>query len=246
MDPVRCNSCGTRVPVEALTVDDRRALTDQHYCQVFEEELRMLVRVEDYYRRHPGVEGTIKPHFASLLESDDPEVVSRLCSGVPFDQILLPTVLPEPPVDGPEDAEIVDYLQHHHFELRPRMESAAESIAEFHGAVGTVPCVPCPRCRNGSLDVPTDEWDAFATATNDIITWYWPDWHNFDDEGTLNVKTSGWEGGCHWTGSTPISMDKPDYAFWCWFVAQKEYHRLVEETELPAIREHWRVSAPPS
>jgi len=79
------------------------------------------------------------------------------------------------------------------------------------------------------------------------LSWYWRDWHSFDSDGTLHVKTSGWQGGGHWSGETYISKEEPDYAFWCWFVAQKEYHRLVEEAELPAIREHWlRVTAPPS
>jgi hypothetical protein len=90
MDPVVCGSCGTRLPVSSLTEDDYRALHDQHHYQGFAEELRMLLKVQEYYRRHPDAEGCIKPHFVRVLESDDPKVMERLCAGVPFDQIELP------------------------------------------------------------------------------------------------------------------------------------------------------------
>src|SRR5262245_39716504 len=100
MDPVVCSSCGARFPVNGLTEEDYRALQDQHYFQEFAEELRMLRRVQEYYRRHPEAEGRIKSDFKRLLESDDPEVKERLRACVPFDQIELPPdILPEGFVD---------------------------------------------------------------------------------------------------------------------------------------------------
>jgi hypothetical protein len=53
------------------------------------------------------------------------------------------------------------------------------------------------------------------------------------------VKASGRQGDSHWTGEQAISSAAPEYDFWSWFVAQKEYHRLVEESELAAIRDEW-------
>ena len=97
--------------------------------------------------------------------------------------------------------------------------------------------ISCPRCRVGRLHVPPDDWDEFTAG--DAITWYWPDWHSVDSDGTLHVKASGYQGGSHWTGDRAISPAEPEYDFWRWVVAQKEYHRLVEESELPAIREEW-------
>src|SRR5262245_16660912 len=90
MGPVVCSSCGARFPVSSLTEDDRSALTDQHYYEEFADELRMLLKVQAYYRRHPEAEGRIKGKIARLLESDDPGVRDRLSAGVPFDHIELP------------------------------------------------------------------------------------------------------------------------------------------------------------
>ena len=63
--------------------------------------------------------------------------------------------------------------------------------------------------------------------------------HSIDADGTLYVKASGWEGHAHWNGQHKISPTDPDYAFWRWLVSQKEYHRLIKESELAVAREHW-------
>lgn len=234
MGPVVCDSCGLTFPVSGLTKDDCRALQDQHYYQELAQELRMLRRVQEYYRRHPGSEGRIRPHFDRLLESDDPEVMDRLCAGVPFDQIELPPAsLPAAWVEE-EDREIVQYLQHNSFSLGPRLESVSEGVARFQGSVGAV---ACPRCQVGRLHVPPENWREFNIG--DAIAWVWPHWHNVDVDGTLHVKASGWQGDTHWTGERAISPTEAEYDFWRWLVAQKECHRLIEETELPAIREEW-------
>jgi hypothetical protein len=235
MDPVVCDSCGVHFPVNALTEDDYRALHDQHYYQGFAEELRMLLKVQEYYRRHPEAEGRIKPHFVRLLESDEPEVMERLYTGVPFDQTDLPSEqLPAAWVDVKDDWEVVEYLHHHQFALNPRLEFVSQEVARLKGSVGAV---RCPRCQEGRLHVPPEDWDEFTA--DDAITWYWPEWQSVDSDGTLHVKVSGWQGGSHWNGEKAVSPDKPEYHFWRWFVAQKEYHRLVEESELPSIWEEW-------
>jgi hypothetical protein len=235
MNPVVCDSCGARFPVSVLTEDDCRTLHDQHYYQGFAEELRMLRKVQEYYRRHPDAEGRIKPHFARLLESDNPEAIERLCAGIPFDQIELPPEqLPVASVGGEEDREVVEYLLHNDFSLGPRLEFVSQEVARLQGSVRAV---SCPWCRVGRLHVPPEDWDKF-TAGN-AITWYWPGWHSVDADGTLHVKASGWQGDSHWTGEQAFSPAEPEYDFWRWLVAQKEYHRNVEESELPAIEEEW-------
>jgi hypothetical protein len=235
MDPVVCGSCGARVPVSGLTEADYHALHDQYYYRGFAEELRMLLKVQEYYRGHSEAEGRIKPHFARLLESDDPEVMERLCAGVPFDQIdPPPEQLPVASANAGEGPEVVEYLRHHDFALGPRIRFVSDEVARLKGSVGAV---SCPRCQVGRLHVPPEDWDTF-TAGDDII-WYWPEWHSVDSDGTLHVKASGWQGGSHWSGETAISPEKTEYEFWRWFVTQKEYHRLVEKHELPIIREEW-------
>jgi hypothetical protein len=234
MDPVSCGSCGARFPVDGLTEEDRQSLHDQHYYREFAEELRMLLKVQGFFRRHPQAEGRIKSPLALLLESEDPEVKDPLWAGVPFDQIELPPEeLPEAWTDGEEDREVVEYLRRHDFVLGPRMQFVSQEAARLKDSAGAV---PCPRCQAGRLHVLPEDWNEFC---GDGITWYWPDWHGVDSDGTLHVKASGWQGGSHWTGEIAIGTEKPEYTFWRWFVGQKEYHRLVEETELPAIREEW-------
>jgi hypothetical protein len=235
MDPIVCNSCGARFPAKGLTEDDRRVMHDQHYYQKFAEELRMLRKVQEYYRRHPEAEGRIKPHFVRLLGSDDPEVRERMYAGVPFDQIELPVEqLPAAWVSGEEDQEVVEYLRRSHFSLGQRLEFVSKEVSRIQGSVGTV---SCPQCQVGWLHVSPEDWDEFTAS--DAISWYRPHWHGLDTDGTLHVKASGWQGGSHWTGELAIKPAQPDYKFWRWLVAQKEYHRLVEESELPAIREQW-------
>jgi hypothetical protein len=235
MGPVVCGSCGARFPVSGLTEGAYRALHDEHYYQEFAEELRMLVKVQEYYHRHPQAEGRIKSPLARVLESDDPGVIDRLCAGVPFGQIdLPPEQLPPDWQDVGEDREVVEYLRHHDFALGPRLQFVSQEVARLEASVGAV---SCPHCKVGRLHVPPEDWDQFTAG--DAISWYWPHWHSVDGDGTLHVKASGWRGGAHWTGETAISADQPDYAFWLWLVAQEEHHRLVEATELPAIREGW-------
>jgi hypothetical protein len=145
MDPVVCDSCGASIAFKDLTEDDRRALEDQHRYQNLASELQMLLKVQDYYKRHPNAETQIKPHFLRVLESNNPAVKGRLCAGVPFSEIdLPPEELPIGSLDTSEDAEVVEYLQHHHFALGPRMEFISQEVARFKSSV---PPVKCPRCQ---------------------------------------------------------------------------------------------------
>jgi hypothetical protein len=162
MDPVVCDSCGARFPVNVLTENNCRALHDQHYYQGFAEELRMLRKVQEYYRRHPDAKGRIKPHFGRLLESEDPGVMERLCAGVPFDQIELPPEqLPAVSVSGEEDREVVEYLRHNDFSLGPRLAFVSQEVARLQGSVEAV---SCPRCRVGRLHVRPEDWDEFTAG----------------------------------------------------------------------------------
>jgi hypothetical protein len=137
MDPVDCDSCGARFPVSGLTEDDCQALDDQHYYEGFAEELRILRKVQEYYRRHPDSEGRIKANLARLLESDDPELMQRLWAGVPFDEIELPPpYLPAAWAGGEEDREVVEYLRHNDFLLGPRRSSSPGKLPASRGQWG--------------------------------------------------------------------------------------------------------------
>jgi DNA-directed RNA polymerase subunit RPC12/RpoP len=231
-DPILCGSCGKRIPTFSLTEDEYNSLSDQHYYEGFVEELRMLHKVRAYYRRHPEAEGTIKPHFARALESDDPHVIDQLVAGVPFDEIKLPDK--EAPCLTDEDAEVVEYLRHNEFALYPRLNFISERVATLKESVGAV---ACPYCNYGRLRVPPEDWAEFIAG--DETNFYWPHWHGFDDDGTLHVKATGYTREGHWTGEQIFKPDHQDYAFWRWLVAQPTHHRVVNETDLPAIRKAW-------
>jgi len=70
------------------------------------------------------------------------------------------------------------------------------------------------------------------------VTWYWPNWYWYDGD-QLNVKCSGWEGMSHWTGCHEFPPDHADYDMWRWIVLVPQYHRLVDEKEVPGIRRIW-------
>lgn len=156
VDPVVCVSCDARIAIEQISEDEYQALIDVYYWQKFGEELRMLLRVGDFYKRHPNAEGKIKPHFASLFDSDDPEVIEQLCSGKPFDQIgLPPEPLPSPTESLVTDGEVIEYLRHHAFSLGPRLKFVREKVGRLEGNL--VP-VSCPSCRSGWLRLDPDNW----------------------------------------------------------------------------------------
>jgi hypothetical protein len=73
-----------------------------------------------------------------------------------------------------------------------------------------------------------------------VVAWYWPDFHSFETDGTIVIKMSGWDAESHWTGAAEFKLSDPDYAFWKWVVALRQYHRLVDEAEVPSIKRIWR------
>lgn len=244
-DPVVCSSCGARFPVSSLANEDYRILYDQHQSLEFMEKLRTLQKVQDFYRRFPEAEGYIKPDCSRALLSKAAEVLDQLFSGNPFDKLELPPLnIPEAWVETAYDREVVEYVKHHDFDLRAKMRDVSDEIEELEARRKFL---PCPHCHSGKLHVPQECWNQFLAA--DGITWYRPGYHGFDDDGTLYIKASGYEGRgayfSHWTGEFEISPTQPDYDFWCWFVDQKQYRRLVKETELPDIKDRWARSMKP-
>jgi hypothetical protein len=232
MDPVLCDSCGIRFPADQLGDDAVEALRSQHRHEELAKELRMLQRVQDFYRRHPDMEGRIKPHVDRILESDEPCVMDQVASGVPFGEIALPS--PSLPDFSPEDRETVEYLQQHGFVLGPRLSFVSRRLEELKN---TYCKVRCPTCRVGHLRVDAALWDQFAAVQ--ATSWLWPEWHYRDEDGTLHIKASGCSLDTHWTGEQEVRATHPDFEFLSWLVSQKEHHRLIDEKELATIRQAW-------
>jgi hypothetical protein len=132
------------------------ALRDQHCYYSFAEELRMLEKVREFYRRYPEAEGRIRTHVTRIMESKDPRVVEKLWAHVPFDQIELPPEqLPVPPEVAAANAEVVEYLKHNDFALGPRLSFVSERAARLKGSVDRV---ACPSCAVGRLQLDPEHW----------------------------------------------------------------------------------------
>lgn len=71
------------------------------------------------------------------------------------------------------------------------------------------------------------------------ISWYWGGWHTWSGD-TLVVKASGWEGMEHWAGAAEFPPDHNDFDLWSWIVSYPLYQRLIDDTEIPAIRRVWK------
>lgn len=240
MDPIVCDRCGVRTTIDQLNAEECEALIGQHYFEEFVEERRILERILEFHRRFPEAVGAFTPHLVRVLESDDPAIQEQFFAGVPFDQIKLePRTVNLDETVLSEFADVVQYLSHTSVDPEERLQHLEESIAEFRDSAKPVACT---RCKTGRLRVDREQWDDFAEQYYPSITWIWPEWHSFDDDGTLHLKASGHRCGYHWNGEQTISPDAPDFAFWRWFIAQPKFHRLVDETELPAIREEWSIA----
>ncbi len=239
MSPIVCRACGTRFPAKQFSEAECHSLKDLHYFDEAVEELAMLRKVEAFYARYPYAEGKINPHMFDVLDSDDPAVQEQMHAGVPFDQIELPAKIVVVPRMA-EDAEVIDYLQHHHFNLHARLPGIAAAVAAGRDHN---PSVRCPHCQAGELHVPAENFWEFEQQSESCTTFYWPDWHSLDDDGTLHVKTTGYVGMSHWTGETEIKPQQPEYTFWRWFVAQPEHQHLMGEEEFDQIRAAYETKA---
>ncbi len=240
MSPIICRGCRTRFPAKQFSQQDWENLSQLYYFDEAVAELAMVRKVVAFYERHPYAEDKIQPHVIECLESDDPDVQAQLFDHVPFDQIRLPD---KPPVVVPrtaEDAEVIDYLRHTSCDFRGRLPGLEAQVAAGRGHIATV---SCPHCQRGELHVPREHFWEFEQATQECTNFYWPDWHSFDDDGTLHVKVSGYIGMSHWNGMHTVKPPEPEYAFWRWFVAQPEHHHLMEEKEFEQIRAAYHSAA---
>jgi hypothetical protein len=149
-ETVSCRSCGAVNRVRDFSDNAIQLLEDRHNFDGFSEEMSWLRRVEDFYRRHPELEGKIKPHVFEVLESRDPEVREAMIAGAPFDEIELPAnaalSLHRSRDWSPEDEEVAQYLKHHHFSLEARKEFVAEAIERLGRPLFQSSPVKCRSC----------------------------------------------------------------------------------------------------
>lgn len=132
-----------------------------------------------------------------------------------------------------------------------------------HEPLDKIDAIPCPRCgaalaidfqpdgtgfslrclgepahhsRLESIDSPPPWWRERRFEAKPT-TFYWRKWRSVRDDGTLILKTSGYdEDGSHWTGFTEIKLADPDHALWRWIIDQGDrFPDLIDDTELASI-----------
>jgi hypothetical protein len=137
--PVFCERCKSHLRVDVLSRGDYQSLQEQHYYFLFKDELSMLLRVQNLYRRHPAVETIAGDIFqARLFEKVEPTYNATLLSQL-----------------ADSDFDILDYLRHHAFALLPRLKFVGERVAELGPRIRAV---SCPICKVGKLQLDTTVW----------------------------------------------------------------------------------------
>lgn len=133
-----------------------------------------------------------------------------------------------------------------------------------HAALEEILALPCPACgssisiefeENGAgfaiscsgkplhmsayvpIDSPPPWWRDCVTPAADC-TWYWREWHSYDQAGTLHMKISGWTAeGSRWSGELECPIEHPDYPFWKWVLYESGCPSdLIDEHELNRLR----------
>jgi Zn ribbon nucleic-acid-binding protein len=149
-ETVRCPACQTAHRVKDFPDGVIQVLEDHHNFAAFKEELIWLERIKDFYERHPGVEGKIKPHVLEVLESRDPKVLEAMFAGAPFDEVELPSSMTARIVASQDwstsDREVIEYLRHHHFSLADRVKFVQESIERLGLQLFQASTVRCSKC----------------------------------------------------------------------------------------------------
>ena len=150
--PAICDSCGHQVPFERIDDSVCSVLLDAHYYRYFVEELRMLNKMADFYRRNPHVDGKIKPHALRVISTHNGKVLEKLADDVPLSEIELPPEEQEHPIAAgdPSDGEVIEYLRHNYFKLEPRLIFVTEGIERNKYAANKV---SCSKCKNGHLQL---------------------------------------------------------------------------------------------
>jgi Zn ribbon nucleic-acid-binding protein len=149
-ETVRCPACQAIHRVKDFPDDVIQVLEARHEFDASNEELGWLRRVEEFYQRHPDLEGKIKPHLLEVLESRDPEVMEAMFAGAPFDEIELPSSVTAQ-IDASQDwstgdREVIEYLRHHHFSLPGRLKCVQESIERLGFQLFQASPVRCSKC----------------------------------------------------------------------------------------------------
>ncbi|MFO0941035.1 MAG: hypothetical protein U0930_09725 [Pirellulales bacterium] len=87
--------------------------------------------------------------------------------------------------------------------------------------------------KHQDIDNPPPWWPQCYEEPRDT-TWYWREWHSYDDDGTLHMKISGWQADdVRWSGALECPRDHRDYDFWLWMLNESGCKKdLISDTDL--------------
>ena len=64
---------------------------------------------------------------------------------------------------------------------------------------------------------------------------------SISEDGTISMRSTGWEDECHWTGVHESKPSDPDHGFWKFVISIKErYEHFFDEKELEKLKEEYK------
>ena len=138
------------------------------------------------------------------------------------------------------------------------------ALVHEHAPLAEIHASPCPACGCKMTVAFNDDGTGFSlncsgaplhiTTHQDIndppawwregyeeptdTTWYWSEWHSYDDAGTMHMKISGWQADdVRWSGELECPNDHPDYQLWQWILNESGCTKdLISDTDLEELR----------
>lgn len=138
------------------------------------------------------------------------------------------------------------------------------AMVHSHASLDSIAATPCPacganmvvgfnedgtgfslNCKGDPLHItkyqqianPPQWWQQCYEEPTDT-TWFWREWHSYDDDGTLHMKISGWQADdVRWSGALECPRDHRDYELWRWILNESGCtKKLISDTDLNELR----------
>ncbi|XZE37148.1 hypothetical protein SH501x_002750 [Pirellulaceae bacterium SH501] len=142
------------------------------------------------------------------------------------------------------------------------------AMVRDHAPLDSIVATPCPACGANMVVAFNEDGTGFSlnckgdplhiTKQQDIdnpplwwsqcyeepadTTWYWREWHSYDDDGTLHMKISGWQADdVRWSGELECPRDHCDYNLWRWILNESGCTKdLISDTDLDELRTQYQ------
>jgi hypothetical protein len=98
-----------------------------------------------------------------------------------------------------------------------------------------------------AIETPPAWWNDCVIEPRDT-TWYWRKWRQYDQDGTLRMKISGWTADdVRWSGEFECPVHHPDFEFWRWVFERSGCSKdLIDDMEVEELRSAYKRAKSPS